>query len=203
MKIANFYSHLNGWEHILVHKPHIWTELQEVVEAVDAEACKTKVSKERRTLGRLFYSPKDMNVAYKERLQERGWGERTTRYFVTDDELLILRTMHMTAAEQRASILAAGKVPIASYKRTGFIKEKIEFKTWFGKDEPDFTTSLSEANFFFRRRVTDVSILALPIVGFQKMSWHVQLSFEAVIDQISTGGRNAPPIPLVIVGISL
>lgn len=46
MKIAETYSHLNGLEFLLVHKPNLWEEIQTVIAAVDANKCRTKVSKE-------------------------------------------------------------------------------------------------------------------------------------------------------------
>lgn len=36
MKIAETYSHLNGLEFLLVHKPALWKEIQNVISAVDA-----------------------------------------------------------------------------------------------------------------------------------------------------------------------
>jgi hypothetical protein len=47
MKIVETYSHLNGLEFLLVHKPDIWAEIQRVISSVHAEKCRTKVSKEK------------------------------------------------------------------------------------------------------------------------------------------------------------
>ena len=58
MRIAAYYSHLNGWEYLQVHQPDIWKEIQDVIESVDASKCKTKVSKERGMIGNLLYSQK-------------------------------------------------------------------------------------------------------------------------------------------------
>ena len=63
MRIIEKYSHLNGLEHLLVHKPALWREIASAIDSVDAASCKTKRSKEKRTKGRLFYSPKAMNKA--------------------------------------------------------------------------------------------------------------------------------------------
>ena len=46
MKIVEIYSHLNGLEYLKVHLPELWEEIEGVIGAVDAEACKTKKSKE-------------------------------------------------------------------------------------------------------------------------------------------------------------
>lgn len=53
MKIAEVYSHLNGKEFLLVHKPELYKEIENVIESVDAEKCRTKVSKERGMQGKL------------------------------------------------------------------------------------------------------------------------------------------------------
>ena len=45
MKIVETYSHLNGFEYIMVHFPLIWTEIIEIISKIDAEKCKTKISK--------------------------------------------------------------------------------------------------------------------------------------------------------------
>jgi hypothetical protein len=43
MKIIEKYSHLNGLEYLLVHKPELWNEIENVIKTVDAEKCKTKI----------------------------------------------------------------------------------------------------------------------------------------------------------------
>lgn len=57
MKIVEKYSHLNGFEFLLVHNPKLWHEIENVIKTVDAEKCKTKVSKEKTMKGTLLYSP--------------------------------------------------------------------------------------------------------------------------------------------------
>ncbi len=48
MKIVEVYSHLNGLEYLIVHKPYLWEEIKAVIDQVDAEVCKTKISKEKK-----------------------------------------------------------------------------------------------------------------------------------------------------------
>ena len=71
MKIAEVYSHLNGREHVLVHKPGIWTEIEDVITSVDAPQCKTKVSKEKTMMGRLLYNPGALNIWFKKECRKR------------------------------------------------------------------------------------------------------------------------------------
>jgi hypothetical protein len=83
MKIIETYSHLNGLEFLMVHEPALWTEIQDVIAAVDAEVCKTKVSKEKTKKGRILYSPKDMNSSFSQLLRARDWKESRVSYWVT------------------------------------------------------------------------------------------------------------------------
>jgi len=46
VKIVETYSHLNGLEYLLVHKLKLWEEIESVIKQVNAQACKTKVSKD-------------------------------------------------------------------------------------------------------------------------------------------------------------
>lgn len=73
MKIAETYSHLNGLEFLLVHKPTLWKEIQGVVSAVGANKCRTKVSKEKTMKGEVLFSPIDLNAAFKRLLRARAW----------------------------------------------------------------------------------------------------------------------------------
>jgi hypothetical protein len=47
MKIAETYSHSNGLEYLQVHLPQLWIEITGIIADIDAEKCKTKVSKEK------------------------------------------------------------------------------------------------------------------------------------------------------------
>ncbi len=41
MKLAETYSHLNGLEYLLVHKPKLWDEIQFVIKTIDADKYRT------------------------------------------------------------------------------------------------------------------------------------------------------------------
>ena len=58
MRIVTHYSHLNGLEYLQVHKPTLWAEIQDIIVQIDAAKCRTKVSLEKRTHGKLLYAPK-------------------------------------------------------------------------------------------------------------------------------------------------
>jgi hypothetical protein len=94
MKIIEHYSHLNGLESLLVHKPHLWEEIKTVIAGVDANVYKLKVSKEKTMAGNLLFSPTHLNKAFHEAFERADWKPQTTRYWVTDDVQLIRRTVN-------------------------------------------------------------------------------------------------------------
>ncbi|MBU6402240.1 MAG: hypothetical protein KGS61_18125 [Verrucomicrobia bacterium] len=86
MRITKIYSHLNGLEFLLVHRKHLWTEVQAVIRSVDAVACKTKVSEEKTMKGKLLFSPKDFNRSFQQLLEANRWSESRVNYWVTAEE---------------------------------------------------------------------------------------------------------------------
>ena len=201
MQIAKFYSYLNGWEHIQVHKPNLWQEIEQVILTIDAAACLTKVSKESRTKGKLFYSPIDMNTEFKAELAQHGWTERRTRYFVTDDHLLILRTMRMSAEAQKQEILAAGKVPILSCNQTDFVKDRIEIEVQFGKYSFVAYDLFVKHMAFFVGDVIDVGVEILPMKALQAQMSSGVPYYEAALYDLLRQGRSTPAVPLVLIGV--
>lgn len=65
MRLVEYYSHLNGWEYLMVHKPALWEEIQQVIASIDATRFKTKASKEKTMTGKMLYSPIAVNFMAK------------------------------------------------------------------------------------------------------------------------------------------
>ena len=133
MKIAETYSHLNGLEFLLVHKRSLWQEIQDVISAVDANKCRTKVSKEKTMKGRLLFSPIEMNASFNRLLRKKSWEESRVSYWVTKSEKLVRKTLTLSAEEQKREIEAAGETPIFSYNQTDFVKDRVAVEVQFGK----------------------------------------------------------------------
>lgn len=202
MKMRNHYSHLNGLEYLLVHKSHLWRESQDVIASIDAEACRTKISKEKRTKGEMFYSPVSMNVAIKERFSNYGWDQRRTNYWVTEDAQLVRRTMGRDAEEQNIAIESAGFKPIYSYNQTDFVKDKIAVEVQFGKYSFVAYDLFVKHMAFFVGDIIDVGVEILPMKALQAhMSSGVPYYEGALYDLIRVG-RGVPAVPLILVGVT-
>ena len=125
MRIAELYSHLNGHEFIKVHKPKLWTEIEQVIKSVDAEACRTKASKEKTMVGAKLYSPKALNQCMDDAFRKHGWQQRRAAYYVTRDAKLIRKTLNLPPDEQKKEIEEAGEECTRSFNQTDFVKDRI------------------------------------------------------------------------------
>jgi hypothetical protein len=202
MRIAEIYSHLNGHEFLLVHNKSLWEEVVEVIAQVDAAACKTKVSKEKRMLGELKFSPKAMNACFSSLLKQRHWGESRVSYWVTRTERLIRQTMTKSPEEQKAEISQAGETPIFSYNQTDFVKNRVAVEVQFGKYAfVAYDLFVKHLAFYVRDQI-DVGIEILPMKELQKQMSSGPAYYENELYNVVRNGRGVPAVPLVIIGVA-
>lgn len=201
MKISETYSHLNGLEYLLVHKPELWKEIKSVITEVDGGKCRTKVSKEKTMQGKLLFSPVDMNSEFNRLLREKSWQESRVSYWVTRSEKLIRQTLTMSADEQKQSIEAAGETPIFSYNQTDFVKDRVAIEVQFGKYAfVAYDLFVKHLAFYVGDRI-DVGIEILPMKSLQAQMSSGVPYYEGEIYNVVRQGRGVPAVPLVIVGI--
>lgn len=201
MKIVEKYSHLNGLEFLLVHKPELWQEIEAVINSIDAEKCKTKVSKEKTKNGKLLYSPIDMNAVFKKKLYELKWEESRVSYWVTKDERLIRKTMAMPPEMQRQEIEKQNETAIFSYNQTDFVKNRVALEVQFGKYSfVAYDLFVKHLAFYVGDKI-DVGIEILPMKSLQsEMSSGVSY-YEGELYNVVRQGRGVPAVPLIIIGI--
>lgn len=203
MKIVETYSHLNGLEFLLVHKPSLWKEIQSVIAKVDANKCRTKVSRERTTRGKLLFSPIDMNNEFRRLLRAKSWDECRVSYWVTRSEKLIRKTLTMTTEEQRREIESAGETPISSYNQTDFVKDRVAVEVQFGKYAfVAYDLFVKHLAFYVGDRI-DVGIEILPTKSLQSQMSSGVAYYEGEFYNIIRQGRGVPAVPLVLVGIEV
>lgn len=202
MKIIETYSHLNGLEFLLVHKPKLWEEIQSVIDSVDAEACKNKVSKEKGMIGKLLYSPISMNSGFKKLLSKAEWNESRVSYWVTKNEKLIRKTLTLEAKEQKKEIEEAQETPIFSYNQTDFVKERVAIEVQFGKYSfVAYDLFVKHLAFYIGDKI-DVGIEILPMKSLQVQMSSGVAYYEGELYNVIRQGRGVPAVPLVILGIT-
>jgi hypothetical protein len=201
MKIAETYSHLNGLEFLLVHKPTLWQEIQSVISAVEATKCRTKVSKEKTMRGKVLFSPIEMNAAFKRLLRKSSWEESRVSYWVTRSEKLIRKTLTMSAEEQKREIEAAGETPIFSYNQTDFVKDRVAVEVQFGKYAfVAYDLFVKHLAFYVGDRI-DVGVEILPMKSLQSQMSSGVAYYEGEFYNVVRQGRGVPAVPLVLIGI--
>lgn len=184
-----------------VHREDLWQEVREGIEALDAEACRTKVSKEKRKLGQRLFSPVDMNNSLKQHLRNKSWEESRVCYWVTRDERLIRKTLHLPAAQQKQQIEAAGQTPISSYNQTDFVKDRVAIEVQFGKYAfVAYDLFVKHLAFYVGDQI-DVGIEILPMKSLQSQMSSGVAYYEGEFYNVVRQGRGVPAVPLVLVGI--
>lgn len=202
MKIVEKYSHLNGLEFLLVHKPGLWKEIQSVISSVNAEVCKTKISKEKTMKGKLLYSPIEMNSAFNKLLRAKSWEESRVSYWVTKSEKLIRKTLALPPEEQKKEIESAGDRPIFSYNQTDFVKDRVAIEVQFGKYSfVAYDLFVKHLAFYIGDRI-DVGIEILPMKSLQSQMSSGVAYYEGELYNVVRQGRGIPAVPLVVVGIT-
>lgn len=203
MKISETYSHLNGLEYLLVHKTTLWEEILTVISQVDAQACKTKISKEKTMQGKLLFSPVAMNRQFKRLLsqQKPSWAESRFNYWVAKSEKLIRQTLSIPSQDQKRVIEDAGETPIFSYNQTDFVKDRVALEIQFGKYAfVAYDLFVKHLAFYIGDRI-DVGVEILPMKSLQSQMSSGVAYYEGEFYNVVRQGRGVPAVPLVLIGI--
>ncbi len=202
MRIKARYSHLNGEEYLIVHRNQLWEEIQDVISEVDAEACRTKISREKTMPGKVLFSPADMNREFKDGLKAHGWSERRNTFWLAADEKLMRGIYGLPESEQKRAIEQAGHEPIMSYNQTDFVKERVAVEVQFGKyafvAHDLFVKHLS----FYVSEVIDVGVEILPMKELEREMSSGVAYYERDLLNVLRQGRGVPAVPLVLVGVA-
>ncbi len=202
MRISQKYSHLNGEEFLIVHHNDIYQEIKDVVSSIDANVYRTKVSQEKRSPGKLLYSPVDINQALKEEFASRGWNESRYSYYITLNRQLMEESLKMDIQEQRKFFIENGDAePIYSYNQTDFLKDLIAIEVQFGKYAFVAYDLFVKHMLFFSGGKINLGVEILPTKVMQREMSSGIAYFEGEVYNVMRQGRTSPPVPLLILGI--
>lgn len=202
MEIGDEYSHLNGKEYLLVHHPDTYEEIVEVIEGLDAEDLRTKVSEEKTMRGKLLYNPTAINSRFGELFRERGWEEERYTYYITTDYQIVQEIAPLPLERQKEELAQRGiEEPLYSYKQVDFVKDNIAIEVQFGKYAFVAYDLFVKHLLFYSGGVINVGIEMLPMKAMQsEMSTGIAY-FEGEVYNILRHGRTSPPVPLFIIGL--
>jgi hypothetical protein len=180
MKVVYEYSHLGGSEILIVRYPEINQQIYEVIGSI--KALKLKESKEKTKVGKMLYSPKDMNNQFTTAFNQRDFKEIRDHYTIT-------------IPNSKTSIKGA-------YKQVDFVKEKVLVEVQFGKYAFMFY-DMAKFQYFFNENKADVGIEIVPCHALQKgMSSGVSYGEQLVYD-IERLKRHFPAVPVKVILIDV
>jgi hypothetical protein len=203
MQVVEKYSHLNGEEYLIVHHNDVYKEIMNVIQSVDAEEFRTKVSKEKTMRGKLLYNPDELNREFKRLFKEKSWEDIRYSYYVTTDYSIMQELIPLPLEKQKEFLIEKGITsPIFSYKQTDFVKENIAIEVQFGKYAFVAYDLFVKHLLFYSGGVINVGIEILPMKAMQaEMSTGIAY-YEGEVYNVLRHGRNNPPVPLLIMGIA-
>jgi hypothetical protein len=176
MKIIYEYSHLGGSEILQVRYPHLNDEIYDVISNVKAK--RLKKSKEKGLVGKMLFSPKNMNSQFRKQFHELSFSEIRDYYTIE---------------------IPNHPVQISrSYKQIDFVKDKVLVEVQFGKYAFMFY-DMAKFQYFFNENKADVGVEIVPCYYLQKeMSSGVSYGEQLVYD-IERLKRHFPAVPVKII----
>lgn len=202
MKIKQIYSHLNGEEFLIVHKPDLWNEIQTAIKNVDSSKAFDKISKEKTRVGEVLYSPSKLNKLFKDELSKNGWIEKRIAYFVNEDlqttrEIVDIRDKN----EQKKAIIDRGFTAYNTYNQVDFVKDRVAIEVQFGKYFSVQYDLHVKHTFFYERGDIDVGIEIIPMHNLMSEMSSGIAWYENELTNIVREGRSNPSVPIVLIGV--
>lgn len=202
MKISQKYSHLNGEEYLIVHHKNLYDEIIKVVNSIDADKLKTKISKEKTMKGKKLYSPKAINKEFNEKFRSYNWNESRYKYYITTDQKIMQELLTLPYNNQKDYLINQGiSQPISSYKQTDFVKDQIAIEVQFGKYAFVAFDLFVKHLLFYSGGIINLGIEILPTKAMQSQMSSGVAYYEGEVYNVLRHGRNNPPVPLLILGI--
>ena len=201
MRIANMYSHLNGYEYMLVHRKQQWEEIENAIKSIDANDF-LKVSDAKATLGQTFYDQKRINKEFEKILFPQNWQSLKIYYYVVGDIPTAKIISGIREKEKQKEIIEQqGYIPMITNNQVDFVKDRIAIEVQFGKYFSVAYDLHVKHTFFFLRDDIDVGIEIIPT---RKMSLYMDSGvpwFENELANVIREGRSNPTVPIVMIGI--
>ncbi len=186
MRIAAKYSFNGGEEAVTATYPHLLTEIENAIDAIDAEKHRTKESKEVTMAGQLLYSPVELNKTFKELLSPLGWINKRVECVYS------------------SQYYANGYQPEAEnvgFRDMDFLKEKLGVEVQFGKYSFMVYNVAAKMTIFRNLGFIDTGIEIVPVKRFAlQMSSGVSY-FEQFVWDLEQRGVADIDVPVLIIGI--
>ncbi|RMH72271.1 MAG: restriction endonuclease [Gemmatimonadetes bacterium] len=191
MIIAGKYSFNNGENVIHQQYPHLLSEVEQVIQLVDATRYKTKTSKEKTMPGRALYSPKRLNKAFKAEFTKLSWQDDRHNKIYCDYPTEYYTSDYKPKSDPK---------PARPYRAMDFIKESLGVEVQFGKYAFMVYNVCAKMTIFHNLGLIDAGIEIVPIKQFaDEMSTGVSY-FEQFVWDLEQRGVSNIDLPVLILG---
>jgi hypothetical protein len=189
MIIAAEYPFNNG-DSIKDTHPYQLQDVENIINSVDALHCKTKTSKEITMPGKQLYSPRDLNIAFAQGFESKGWQKKRridchypTNYYRPGYSP---KPMRRTASREM-----------------DFLKDGLGIEVQFGKYAFMVYNVCAKMTIFHNEGLINAGIEIVPVKSFaDEMSTGVSY-FEQFVWDLEKRGVADIDIPVLIYGIDV
>lgn len=187
MRIVASYS-FNGGQAVIESKySRSFRELKSVVKSVEADVHKTKASKEKTMPGKVLYSPRSLNTAFKSAFEAVGWQKQKVH------------------CDYPTQFYAKGYTPSHNaknaFREMDFLKNRLGVEVQFGKYAFMVYNVCAKMTIFRKLGYIDTGIEIVPVKSFaDQMSTGVSY-FEQFVWDLEARGVSNIDIPVLILGI--
>jgi hypothetical protein len=188
MRIAGTYSFNGGREAVTETYPHLLTEVNQVIRSVDSSAYKSKEIAEKTMMGRMLFSPRAINKAFKLAFAEfEGW--RSVRVSCDYPTTHYLEDYSVRSKNRGA------------FREMDFVKETLGIEVQFGKYAFMVYNVCAKMTIFHNLGHINHGIEIVPVKAFaEEMSTGVSY-FEQFVWDLESRGVSNIDIPVLILGI--
>ncbi len=164
-------------------------EVEEIINTVNSQACKNKVSRERTMAGKVLYSPRLLNTAFTKECTKRQWQPHRVRCNYS--------TNYYVNGFQPSTPLQE------AFREMDFVKNRVGVEVQFGKYAFMVYNVCAKMTIFHKLGVINVGIEIVPVKSFaDEMSTGVSYFEQFVWDLEQRGVANID-IPVLILGVTV
>jgi len=190
MRLVGVYSFKEGKDQIARRFPDALVEVNDAIKSVDAACCKTKRSREKTMPGRMLYSPKAMNEAFKEAFRRKtGW--ESVRVACTYPTAFYLDDYEIRKCKRGA------------FREMDFVKDRLGIEVQFGKYAFMVYNVCAKMTIFNKLGHIDCGVEIVPVKALaEEMSSGVSY-FEQFVWDLESRGTADIDIPVLVLGIDV
>jgi hypothetical protein len=190
MKIVALYS-FNGGKEAVKEKYSIeFSQVESVIHSIDSSIYKTKESTERTMMGKMLFSPVEINKAFKREFSKTGWSNHKVN-------------CNYIYGEYLDDYIPARSSNVKPFRDMDFVKPgtKLGVEVQFGKYAFMVYNVCAKMTIFNKMGVIDTGIEIVPVKNFaEEMSTGVSY-FEQFAWDLHHRGTSNIDIPVLIIGI--